>query len=72
MGQTLFDINDDAGEPVRGHSTGILPASQLRAMMQRGRLVALREIEESQILTSGLAASPGASGRASCRGRTCR
>jgi len=54
MGQTLFDINDDAGEPTRGHSTGILPASQLRAMMQRGRLVALREIEESQVQPASL------------------
>jgi dCTP deaminase len=54
MAQTLFNIDDDGAEHSRGHSTGILPASQLRAMMQRGRLVALKEIEEGQIQPASL------------------
>jgi dCTP deaminase len=54
MAKTLFNIDDDGAEHSRGHSTGILPASQLRAMMQRGRLVALKEIEEGQIQPASL------------------
>ena len=54
MAQTLFNIDDDGAEHSRGHSTGILPASHLRGMMQRGRLVALKEIEESQIQPASL------------------
>lgn len=54
MAKTLFNINDDGAEHSRGHSTGILPASQLRAMMQRGRLVAIKEIEETQIQPASL------------------
>lgn len=54
MAQTLFNIDDDGAEHSRGHSTGILPASQLRAMMQRGRLVAIKDIEEGQIQPASL------------------
>ena len=45
---TLFSPADD-GEPQRGHSTGILPASHLRGMIQRGKIRSLREIEDAQI-----------------------
>lgn len=51
---TLFTQPDDTGELARGHSTGILPASHLRAMMHRGRLQALREIEDNQIQPASL------------------
>ena len=54
MSQTLFNTTDDAADHVRGHSTGILPANQLRTMIQRGRLIALREIEEAQIQPASL------------------
>ena len=50
---TLFTPSDDA-ESARGFSTGILPASQLRAMIHRGRLQALKEIEEAQIQPASL------------------
>jgi dCTP deaminase len=50
---TLFSPADD-GEPQRGHSTGILPASHLRGMIQRGRIRALREIEDGQIQPASL------------------
>lgn len=50
---TLFTPGDDA-ESARGFSTGILPASQLRAMIHRGRLQALKEIEEAQIQPASL------------------
>ncbi len=51
---TLFTPGDDAAENARGHSTGILPASQLRTMIHRGRLQALKEIEEAQIQPASL------------------
>jgi dCTP deaminase len=51
---TLFTPPDDAGDPARGHSTGILPASSLRAMIHRGRLQALKDIEEAQIQPASL------------------
>jgi len=51
---SLFTPGDDAAENARGHSTGILPASQLRAMIHRGRLQALKEIEEAQIQPASL------------------
>src|SRR5262245_37433402 len=50
---TLFSAPDDA-ENARGFSTGILPASQLRAMIQRGRLKAMKEIEDAQIQPASL------------------
>jgi dCTP deaminase len=50
---TLFTPGDDA-ESARGHSTGILPASHLRGMIQRGRLQALKDIEEGQIQPASL------------------
>jgi dCTP deaminase len=50
---TLFTPPDD-GESARGHSTGILPASHLRGMIQRGRLQSLKEIEEGQIQPASL------------------
>jgi dCTP deaminase len=50
---TLFSPSDD-GEPQRGHSTGILPASHLRGLIQRGRIRSLREIEEGQIQPASL------------------
>jgi dCTP deaminase len=55
MGQstTLFTSGEDA-ESARGYSTGILPASQLRAMIHRGRLQALTEIDEAQIQPASL------------------
>jgi dCTP deaminase len=51
---TLFTSSGDDAESARGHSTGILPASQLRAMIHRGRLQALKEIEEAQIQPASL------------------
>jgi dCTP deaminase len=50
---TLFTPADDA-EGARGHSTGILPASHLRGMIQRGRLQALKDIEDAQIQPASL------------------
>lgn len=50
---TLFSPADD-GEPQRGHSTGILPASHLRGLIQRGRIRSLREIEDGQIQPASL------------------
>lgn len=50
---TLFTPSDD-GESARGHSTGILPASHLRGMIQRGRLQALKDIEDAQIQPASL------------------
>ncbi|MBP6011260.1 MAG: 2'-deoxycytidine 5'-triphosphate deaminase [Alphaproteobacteria bacterium] len=50
---TLFTPSDD-GESTRGHSTGILPASHLRGMIQRGRLQALKDIEDAQIQPASL------------------
>lgn len=50
---TLFSPADD-GEPQRGHSTGILPASHLRGMIQRGRIRSLREIEDGQVQPASL------------------
>src|SRR5262245_66281922 len=51
---TLFTAGDDAGDIARGHSTGVRPASSLRAMINRGRLQALKEIEEAQIQPASL------------------
>jgi dCTP deaminase len=51
---TLFQASDDAAESARGHSTGILPASHLRGMIQRGRIQALRDIEDAQIQPASL------------------
>lgn len=50
---TLFTPNDD-GEIQRGHSTGILPASHLRGMIQRGRIQSLKEFEDVQIQPASL------------------
>ena len=50
---TLFTPADD-GDIQRGHSTGILPASHLRGMIQRGRIQALREFEDVQIQPASL------------------
>ena len=54
MGQSLFNTPEDGAEIARGHSTGILPASQLRLMIQRGRLQALKGIDEAQIQPASL------------------
>src|SRR5262245_4189417 len=56
MAQTsnLFTQTDEAAESARGHSTGILPASQLRAMIHRGRLQSVKPIEEAQIQPASL------------------
>src|SRR5262245_18766609 len=53
QGSSLFN-GDDAAENARGHSTGILPAAHLRRMIARGRLQALRDIEEAQIQPASL------------------
>ncbi len=50
---TLFTPTDDA-EAARGHSTGILPASHLRGMIQRGRIQALKDVEDAQIQPASL------------------
>jgi dCTP deaminase len=50
---TLFTPADD-GDLQRGHSTGILPASHLRGMIQRGRIQALKEFEDVQIQPASL------------------
>src|ERR1700690_2049064 len=50
----LFGGADDSGEGARGHSTGILPASHLRAMIHRGRIQALTPIDDAQIQPASL------------------
>lgn len=50
---TLFTPADDS-DLQRGHSTGILPASHLRGMIQRGRIQALKEFEDVQIQPASL------------------
>ena len=50
----LFGGAEDAAEANRGHSTGILPASHLRAMIHRGRILALTPIEDAQIQPASL------------------
>ncbi|MEQ1867041.1 MAG: 2'-deoxycytidine 5'-triphosphate deaminase [Alphaproteobacteria bacterium] len=50
---TLFTPADD-GDIQRGHSTGILPASHLRGMIQRGRIQALKDIDDAQIQPASL------------------
>lgn len=54
QGSTLFNNSDDAAENARGHSTGILPAAHLRGMILRGRLQALKDIEDAQIQPASL------------------
>jgi dCTP deaminase len=54
QGSTLFNAPDDAAENARGYSTGILPASHLRGMIQRGRLKAIKDIEDAQIQPASL------------------
>ncbi len=51
---TLFTPAADDGDLQRGHSTGILPASHLRGMIQRGRIQALKEFEDAQIQPASL------------------
>ena len=50
----LFTTPDEGADERRGHSTGILPASHLRAMIHRGRIQALSEIEDAQIQPASL------------------
>jgi dCTP deaminase len=53
QGSTLFNPTDEAAD-ARGFSTGILPASHLRGMIHRGRLQAIKDIEEAQIQPASL------------------